>query len=99
MSIALAAHEIGERRSASASAASSGVTSTEMVAKPTGLPLWKNSRVASPVCQARSPTLWLGRWNWQERFDQLPQRIRNEHASHVKVPLRANRMPDLLPLY
>src|SRR6516164_3252697 len=45
-----------------------------------------NAREASPVCQARSPTLRLGRRNWQKRFDQLPQRIRNEHASHLKVP-------------
>ena len=44
-----------------------------------------SAREASPVCQARSPTLRLGRRNWQKRFDQLPQRIRNEHASHVKV--------------
>ena len=54
-----------------------------------GIPLRStkiNAREASPVCQARSPTLRLGRRNWQKRFDQLPQRIRNEHASHLKVP-------------
>ena len=45
-----------------------------------------NAREASPVCQTRSPTLRLGRRNWQKRFDQLSQRIRNERASHVKVP-------------
>jgi hypothetical protein len=58
-----------------------------------------NAREASPVCQARSPTLRLGRRNWQKRFDQIPQRIRNERASHVKVPPNSNRMPELLPLY
>ena len=45
-----------------------------------------SAREASPVCQARSPTLRLGRRNWQKRFDQIPQRIRNERASHMKVP-------------
>ena len=67
-----------------------------------GIPL--RSTKIMPARQARSvrrgrPPLRLGRRNWQKGFDQLPQRIRNEHASHVKVPLRANRMPDLLPLY
>src|SRR4051812_38498622 len=45
-----------------------------------GIPLrsTKNdAREASPVCQTRSPTLRLGRRNWQKRFDQIPQRIRN----------------------
>src|SRR5215470_858304 len=28
-----------------------------------------DARKASPVCQARSPTLRLGRRNWQKRFD------------------------------
>ena len=43
----------------------------------------------------------LAAWTTElaEEVRSLPQRIRNEHASHVKVPLRANRMPDLLPLY
>ena len=54
-----------------------------------------NAREASPICQARSATLRLCRRNWQKRFDQIPQRIRNERASHVKVP--GNRMPELLP--
>jgi hypothetical protein len=45
-----------------------------------------DAREASAVCQARSPTLRLGRRNWQKRFDQIPQPIWNERASHVKDP-------------
>lgn len=55
-----------------------------------------DAREASPVCQAGSATLRLGQRNWEKRFDQTPERIRNEHGSHVKVP-QHNRMLETLP--
>ena len=34
-----------------------------------------NPGQACAIRNARTPTLWPSRWNWQERFDKIPQRI------------------------
>ena len=62
-----------------------------------GMPL--RSTKIMPARQAWSvrrdrPPCGLGRRNWQKRFDQIPQRIRNEPASHVKVPPTAIECPS-----
>jgi hypothetical protein len=45
-----------------------------------------NAVEASPICQAWWATLRSGQGLWEKRFDQTPQRIRNKHGSHVKIP-------------
>ena len=38
---------------------------------------------ARAIRNARPPTLWLSGWNWQERFDKIPQRIWKNRRGHI----------------